>query len=196
VAKQLPKWASNPKIVMELHTQYLRVKAEVSAARLWERVLSEEDRQRLGGDLETCYRQLSTVGMWMKLRGVSQARAVADLAHELGFLDQTNYRWLLREIGEVPDAQPPSDLPSWEASSGKLRWKNQVIRKIRVLASPSNIQIILTTFEKAKWRSKIKNPLTQDQQQLHQALRSLNRGLTNIRFHAQEGGKAITWEIA
>jgi hypothetical protein len=39
------------------------------------------------------------------------------------------------------------------------------------------------------------NPLPHDPQQLHQALRSLNGCLKKIRFHAQEGGKAITWDL-
>jgi hypothetical protein len=195
VAAQQPKWLSNPRVVEELETQYLRLKAAASAARVWERVLSEQDRQSLGGDLNTCWRQLSTVGMWMKLRGVSQPRAIAELAHKLGFIDQTSYQWLLREIGEKQDPQHPRDLPSWDESSGNLLWQTKVIRRIRVLASPSNIHIILDAFQRAKWKSKIKNPLRLGQQQLHQALRSLNQGLKKIRFHAQEGGKAITWEV-
>ena len=184
------------KVLEELQQQYLRIKMWVSAARLWERVLTEQDRHRLGGNLEECFSRLGTVGMWAELRAVSQPRAIADVAHELGCLDQTTYRWLLREIGEEPDAQAPPDRPSWTASTGELRWRGRVIRRVRVLARPSNIQTILDAFQAANWRPRILNPLGLGQQQLHQALRSLNRGLKQIRFHAQEGGQAITWETA
>jgi len=195
VSTESPKWASKSRVVTELETQYLRVKAAVSAADLWERVLSDQDRQQLGGDMQKCYRELGTVGMWMNLRGVSQARAIADLAMNLGFANQTTYQWLLREIGEEPNVQPHLDRPSWQASTGELRWRNQVIRRVRVMSSPSNIQVILDSFEKSKWAQRIANPLRLGQQQLHQAIRSLNEGLTGIRFHAQEGGQAITWEV-
>jgi hypothetical protein len=33
-----------------------------------------------------------------------------------------------------------------------------------------------------------------DQEKLHQTLRFLNKGLKKIRFHAQKGAWAITWE--
>jgi hypothetical protein len=138
-----PAWASNSRIAEELQDQRLRVGAFVSAARLWERVLSKRDLQRLDDNLERCYAQLGTVGMWRRLRRVSQARAVADLAHVLGFLDQTNYRWLLRGIGEKPKAEEQRDRPHWQAATGELRWRSRVVRRLRILSRPTNIQIIL-----------------------------------------------------
>jgi len=87
----------------ELETNAQRIRAAVSARDLWEHVLTEAERQRLGGHLETAWRQHGTAGMWQKLRRVSAGRAVVDVARELGFLDERRHRWLLRELGEDPE---------------------------------------------------------------------------------------------
>ncbi len=136
--------------------------------------------------------------MWRQLRGVSQVRAVVDVAQVLGFLDETKRRWLLREVGEELPPHDLPDRPSWRPATGRLRWRKQVIRTVRILSRPSNVRMILDAFEEAGWPPRIKNPLRngRDQQQLHQALRSLNKGLKKIHFHAQEGGRSITWTIA
>lgn len=189
----------SPQVAEELQTQYLRIKAAISADRLWQRVLTEEERQRLGGDLEACWRRLSTAGMWMELRGVSRERAVIEVAGELGFLTESNARWLLREIGEEsPASQEASERPSWHPERSELRWGAQVIRRVRLMANPSNIQLILDAFQAAGWPSRIDDPLPNgpDQQRLHQAVLSLNEGLDVIRFHVQEGGQAVTWSVA
>lgn len=89
-----------PRHVQELRTQYLRIKSFDSAQRMWERLLTEKDRERLGGDLEQAYLTLATAGMWMKLRGVTLERAVVDVAYGIGCMDQSTRDWLLREIGQ------------------------------------------------------------------------------------------------
>jgi hypothetical protein len=95
----IPKWAE-----YEWQTAYLRVKGTAAALRLWDRVLTADDRQRLGGDLEAAYaRHHGAVGMWRHLRGVSLPRAVVDVGVRTGFLDADSGRVLLRVIGEEPD---------------------------------------------------------------------------------------------
>jgi hypothetical protein len=90
--------------VMEvLETNALRIQPAVSAARLWEEVLTASERWHLGGDLPALWCQLGTAGMWRKLRGVSWERAVVEVASQLGFLGPSTARWLLRELGEVAD---------------------------------------------------------------------------------------------
>ena len=106
-----PKWMSNTRVMKELRIQLLHLKERVSARRIWERVFTPKDRTRLGGDLEKAYRELGTVGMWMKLRRVSQPRAIVELSHKMGCLSETTYGWLLREIGgklDTPDQERPS----------------------------------------------------------------------------------------
>jgi hypothetical protein len=86
-----------------LETTALRIQPPVSAARLWNQVLSEAERQCLGRDLPSLWCERGTAGIWQKLRGVSLERAVVDVAAALGFLDPSTTRWLLRELGEVSD---------------------------------------------------------------------------------------------
>jgi len=95
----------SPRAIEELKVNALRIQPAMCAARLWERSLSQQERERLGGDLETAYRQLGTAGMWATLRGVTRHRAVVEVAQELGFLRTKDYEWLLHEIGEILDAE-------------------------------------------------------------------------------------------
>lgn len=90
----------------ELQTASLRISPVASAERLWERHLLPSDRERLGGDLAKAYcDNQGTAGMWMRLRGASLQRAVIEVAKILGFLDEENRTWLIREIGEFADAE-------------------------------------------------------------------------------------------
>lgn len=182
------------KVIQELQTQQGRICAAASARRLWDRVLSPEERERLGGDLQQCYSRLGTVGMWTELRGVSPERAVVDVARELGFLDEPTAKWLLRETGEQAPSSRSGEVPSWDPERGELRLGNRIIRRVRIMAGPSNIQQILDTFETEGWPGRIDNPLTYGRQQTYQALRSLNTRLEAIRFHAQKGGRVIVWK--
>jgi hypothetical protein len=108
----------SPRAFEELQTNALRIKAAVSALRVWERVFSDEDRRRLGGDLEAAWRRYGTAGMWQQLRGVTAGRAVVEVAHVLGFLDEHSRRWLLRELGEVAD--DPAQALAMAIASGDL----------------------------------------------------------------------------
>jgi len=184
-------------IAQELQEHWLRISPVVSAQRLWNRTLTEEDRRRLGGNFEESYTRLRTVGMWRQLRGVSLERAVIEVAREIGFLDDRTANWLLREIGEEEPAPVIPRQPVWDPARGELRLGGQVVRHVRVMAQPSNIQRILDAFQGRGWPSRIDDPLPDgpDQQRLHQVVLSLNEGLSGIRFHVQEGGRAVTWEL-
>jgi len=91
------------RVLDALRTNAARIKAPFAALLLWERVLTESDRLRLGDDCEAAWRQYGTAGMWCRLRGVSAPRAVVDVAHALGLMDEQTRRWLLRELGEIHD---------------------------------------------------------------------------------------------
>ena len=88
---------------LELTASALRIRPFPAAERLWDRVLTEEDRLRLGGDFVTAYTKHGTAGMWAKLRGVSRERATVDVCHALGLLDDATHQWLLRELGQLPN---------------------------------------------------------------------------------------------
>jgi hypothetical protein len=96
--------ANLPKEVLEaLETNYLRVQVNISGARVWDRHLTREQQRRLGDDPDLAYRDGGTVGMWMRLHGVTAARATIDLAKLLNFIDEGTQRWLLRKTGEYSD---------------------------------------------------------------------------------------------
>jgi hypothetical protein len=180
-----------PAVVDALRTAYARVKPFTSARRLWDRVLSDDDKLQFGWNLQTSYERLGTVRMWMETRHVSFTRAVVEVAHEIGFLDQPTYTWLLRKIG---DELPQPGRPFWDVATGKLCLGKKVIRSVRVMSNPTNIHQILEKFQLQQWPPRVESPFGTDQEQLHQTLRSLNRGLEKIRFRAQESGEAVTWE--
>jgi hypothetical protein len=182
-------------VAAELQTAVLRLRPGAVGARVWERILTEQERQDLGGGFEACRKELGTVRMYMEARGACLEQAVIDIAERLNLMDAGTATWLRREL-DLSDATPVSakDRPTWNPSAGELRLDGRLIRRIRVLRRPSNIQQIVDRFEAAGWPRRIKSPLKLGQQQLHQTLRYLNRSLKKIRFRAQEGAQAIIWE--
>ena len=181
-------------VVEKLRESLMRIKTFSAATRLWNKGLSDRDRQKLGGDLQSSYRQFGTVGMWRKLRGGTVPRAIVDLSRELSFLDDFDRDWLLGELGESLKPAGKSKKPHWDPDRGEVTLEGHIIRKVRTLRNPTNVQLILDEFQKRRWCKKIENPLSgQIQQQLHEALRSLNTGLQQIAFHSERGGKSIHW---
>jgi hypothetical protein len=183
---------SDPKVRGALEEAFSRISPSGSAILLWERVFTDADRQRLGGDVEAAFRKHGTLGMWMQLHGVTPLRAILDVALGINLLSETDYRWLLREIGEMAETRIP-DRPHWNHTEGKLYFGKKVIRRVRINKKPSNIHRILDAFQAANWARRVHNPLADDAQQLHETLRTLNRNLKQIRFHSTEGGQSITW---
>ena len=154
-------------------------------------MLTPGQREQLGNRLAQCHSRLGTVGIWTELHEVSVNRAVVEVARLLNLLEPTTAGWLLREIGEEPT--PPGS-PHWDGAKGELRLEGEVIRRVRVTQNLSNVQRILDAFQAERWTSPIDNPLKRGPEQLHQTLRSLNTDLKGVRFHAQKGGCAVTWE--
>jgi hypothetical protein len=166
------------------------------AERLWQRALTEKDRRKLGGDLHAAAGNGGAVGMWMRLHGVNQLRALVDVADAVGYLKAQIRDWLLRELGEKQQVKKVDNSPVWDKSTGKLRLNGRTIRDVRVMRQPTNIQIILDAFQDANWPTQIRNPFINDDNPnlLHQAIRSLNKRLKSIRFHSSEGAKFVFWQ--
>lgn len=174
-----------------------RVLLVESQCLFWERVLTDAEREELG-DPHTAFKQYGgIIGVWRKLNGGSQPRAIIESAYRLGHLDPASREWLQREIGESPEASTPvpeTPRPAWRQEVGQLLFGTELIRRVRVMKTPSNVQIILDAFEAAGWPKSIPNPLKLGSQELHEALRSLNEGMVRIRFHSQQGAQVIYWE--
>jgi hypothetical protein len=195
MAKKRPPLVLSREAAEELETIALRLRPAVMAERLWNRVLTARDQRKLGGDLQKCHSELGTLGMWIKVRPPCyKARAVADLAKALGMVDATTYQWLLREIGGRANDEATQECPCWDAEASELRWRGKVILRVRPMKPPSNNQLIIAAFHKAKWRRCVTQPLPGDQQKLHEALRYLNKRVKGISFHAREGGTKIEWK--
>lgn len=90
-----------------------RVCLRLSGLMLWEQLLTGAERERLGGDFERAWRADGTVGIWMKLRGVSRWRAIVEAAAALQLLSELTRDWLLREVGGAGEDGPqPTEQPS------------------------------------------------------------------------------------
>ncbi|HBN77158.1 MAG TPA: hypothetical protein DD473_15350, partial [Planctomycetaceae bacterium] len=82
---------------------YLYVKSFEAARQMWTTLLTDSERESLGGTdeaLDSLYRELSTAGIWARLWKISPQRAVVELAYQLEYLSETKARWLLKEMGE------------------------------------------------------------------------------------------------
>ena len=106
-------------VVEDWETACLRVQSLPTAQRLWDRVLTVEERHRLGGNLTSAYKSCGgTAGMWMRLRGVSFARAVVEVATQCEHLTSASGNYLLLALGETAD--DPDEAIELAKSAGGL----------------------------------------------------------------------------
>jgi len=184
---------------------YLYVKSFEAARQMWTTLLTDSERESLGGTdeaLDSLYRELSTAGIWARLWKISPQRAVVELAYQLEYLSETKARWLLKEMGEesatLVMATVSRAKPKWDPETGKLYYRDQIIRKLRKTKDLTNIHLILDTFEEDGWPSRIDSPIPNDSsgERLHETIRSLKKDLNGITFSVQEGGQAVVWQVA
>ena len=175
----------------------ISLKSAALGRQLWEMLFTEPERQRLGGDLEATWEQFGTVGMWLRVRGGSRSRAIVELAHQLDLITDAGYQFLLRTLG---DAETPQAVgkPSWNRARGELRFGASLCRTVVSPARATSIVAILDAFEEERWPDQIDDPLPggSDPQRLREAIRTLNEGLTLIRFRGDGSGQRVVWEAA
>jgi hypothetical protein len=187
----------SPEIASELQRFHNILNTRGMATRVWQKLLNEEQRQQLGGDLSKAYMSKPTIPMWMELQNVSIEQAVVELAFELDFLTYAKYLRLCRELDLSPTGANafPLDKPVWSPETGELTLNGKTIRRVSVRKTMSKIQMVLDAFQNASWVNPIENPLLgQDQQDLHQVVRRMHEGLTEIRFSSQAGGEEVVWK--
>jgi hypothetical protein len=100
-------------------------------------------------------------------------------------------RHLRRDLIFVACGRTPH--PRWRPEVGELSLNDVVLKKIAV-GRAVNVAWILKQFEESGWPETIRAAELKDDQ-LHQTLRSLNKGLTSLRFHSNGDGSAIRWEL-
>ncbi len=179
----------------EIGQASLRVNNTAAATVLWDKVLTPAERKRLGKSLQDAYaKHGGTIGMWCKLRGGRGAQAVVSLAHTLNLLTDMDVAWLLRELESRVDPQDRETHLEWDRTSGELRCNNQVIRRVRVTVA-TNIAHILDAFKEDAWPDRIDSPLNSSKAgtELRDAIKVLNRKLTQVKFHADGTGQGIKW---
>jgi len=171
-----------------------KLKPARAAERMWER-LTEEERERLGGDVRSAYARFpSAAMMWAELHRVSQFRAYLEAGRELGFVSDADYHWLMREVGEEEPRHVDPNLPIWNADLGKLYLDGEEVGSFRVMQTPSTPCRILAAFQATSWQAVVDEPLGGDEKSLQDAVRYLNSHVRGIRFRTQRGGRAISWE--
>jgi len=123
---------SDPAAIEEFRHIYDRVQNYTSVHRVWDRVFTADERQRLGGDLVTADRNhFGPAGMWVHLHGGTGERAIVELAQQLGFANDAKGAWLLRELGEeVSTPTHADDRPRWDKARGELYFRGTLIRRV------------------------------------------------------------------
>lgn len=109
-------------------------------------------------------------------------------------------------VSAVADAQSGGGLkPHWDNQSGELRWHGQIVRVVKPKAT--NVIALLDAFQQQGWPTKIENPVARpldpkfsrrpqemyNSTRLHDTIKSLNTGLTGLRFNADGTGGAVCW---
>lgn len=111
------------------------------------------------------------------------------------FVESLHYR--PDEVTPNTDETAPTgetkEVPVWDAELRVLRFRGEVIRKVRPVAKL--VLRLLEEFEFTEWQRRIESPFDDDDQKTREAVASTNNGLKAIRFQADGTGKGIEWEV-
>ena len=87
-----------------------------------------------------------------------------------------------------------SGVPDWSAESNKLFLDGVVVRRVRGKDVAGNIRLLLDEFQRNGWPRRIDAPKDFKPESLRETVRSLNRGLSRIKFCSDGDGKGVYWE--
>jgi hypothetical protein len=82
--------------------------------------------------------------------------------------------------------------PRWDAGTSELRIGSTVVRNIAGRAV--NLLLVVRSFEELRWPRRIDSPLPPGLERFSDTIRTLNEGLSLIRFRADGTGTGIVWE--
>ncbi len=173
-----------------------RIAPQAEFARFWDIVLSDEQRQELGDDVDTCFERHPFSAIHLaKLKNCSTERAIVEIAYRLQHLSLVDYERLVKDAldgANEPTQKEGSFLPKWDRHTGKLRYRGKLCRTIKV-AKATAIVPILDAFEKAGWPEFLEHLVDtgEDPQRVHQVVRNLKTDLAHISFAVQ--GDSISW---
>jgi hypothetical protein len=191
-AVTLSKWSHD--LLQTLQLEFNRYQA---ADMIWTELLTEENRQTLGGDLSAALRRhQSTIGMVSFVWRSGPGETLVRLAGELGTMPPA---WLLRfrrELG-VRDLQAPARSsavrPVWNKVLGELHYGGQLARRLASTTRAKAVVRILDLFEAAGWPTRIAGPSDCDDQRLRETVSSLNEKLQYLRFNMDGTGQGVLW---
>lgn len=95
------------RVEFKMRETYRRVQNRATFRIVWDRILTDAERSRLGGTVDACYEKYGgTAGLWMALHPVSVLRAIIQVALRTHQLSKMDYRWLDAEISKVDPLLP------------------------------------------------------------------------------------------
>jgi len=176
----------------------MKVRLPIIIARTMD-TFSDAEQQRIIDEGLTSF---SIIDIWARIKGVSQERAVVEMAYENNFITEPDVRRWLRILGEEVTGGAALPRPEWDRKTGELRLGGTIIKRVRRLKVASNVTIILGVFQDVEWSSYIDDPLPPSKRKLEQtsvqrlqdAIKSLNKNLEMIRFRSTNRGRGIAWE--
>jgi len=170
---------------------YQQLSTPVIACKLYAELLSDKEKKRFPETSEVLLRMPL---VFAELRGLSVELASIELALEASFIDYGTHRSLRRQIGEPLDELQSKVIPDWDPDTGKLVFEGEIVRKVSGRAE--NVRIVLGSFQELGWPSLIDNPLPggADSNKLRETIRTLNKGLSVIRFYADGKAKGVLWQ--
>ncbi|QDV19493.1 hypothetical protein Pan153_41590 [Gimesia panareensis] len=171
---------------------------------VWNKYLTENERIRFQSENSGSSPCKSAVGLYARAKGISFVRATIELNRRYGMTDM-EYDYLCRElfhftgerIGPFLIKCADSDRFNWDYDTGILKLDGKQIRKVKKPLNSENICRILDVFQEEDWPEKIFNPFpgVPDPDKLKDTLKSLNAGLSAIRFRTARKGKIIFREF-
>lgn len=190
MAKVAPRSDLAPEVAHRLSEILSYFGAPHIARRLWNEVLTEDDRLRLGEDQP----HLDLPRRYAMLHGCSLERALLDLAMEGSVITVGMHRRLRRQIGESIEQSDIIVRPVWDKNVGTLEYQGVVVRSVR--RSATLIRTILDDFQEQGWPARLGNPLPggADSKKLRDAISTLNKGLDAIKFFADGTATGILWQ--
>ena len=183
----------DPQVEIKLRELANAVRSGTAYQAISTRLLSVAERRAL----EAYPEEETIVDYWCRVKRVGPVRAVIELAHEIGLINDLDQRWLLRETGEGEPASPESDIPIWNRTRGELTFRGEVVRHVPRIEVAKNIVAILDAFQERAWPESIGDPLPEgpDSQRKRETIASLNKRLTRIRFHSAGTELDIRWTV-
>jgi hypothetical protein len=138
----------------------------------------------------------------MRVRRISQCRAILELTLANELITDAGYRRLLRAIGEQVILPPSNASPKleWDKAICELRLNGKVVKRVRgVKVAKKNVVAVLDCFEEEEWPRRIHDPLPPSKalsKRLHDTIASLNSDLVGLRFRTDGSGENVCWDLA